>query len=583
VAALCSSGGSLDWLCLPRFDGDPVFGRLIDEVHGGCFSVTPAGVTSASQRYRQDSAVLETTWETEGGKCRLTEGMVVDVSSDLRPQMLLVRRLECLEGRVAARVRFDPRRGLPGVPPRVRASLGGILCSWGDLALLLLTEPHVDIEVGCESVVQLSAGTSITFALSSAHREPMVAVPPRLAWEMLEEADAWWRGWCDQVHYQGPHRELVLRSLLVLRMLTYSPSGAPVAAPTTSLPETLGGGRNWDYRYAWPRDASIGIGAFTAIGKYEEAEAFLNWLVHASRLTRPRVETLYTLDGKPGRKQREVDGLSGYRGSLPVRVGNQATDQHQLDVYGWVLDGAWALVRLGRKLNGEQWRALAAFGDFIAEHWSEPDSGIWEVPGPRRHYVHSKLMAWLGLDRALRIAEMHRTSKRRLSRWQAQRELLGQELRQRGYDAERGTFVRAYDSLELDAAVLLPVLDFEDPGSAMVRGTVRAVQQRLSAGGPLLHRYPVGSDGLDGREGAFLACSFWLVRALAQVGEISEAHSLFHQLCEKATAPGLFGEQMDPATDQHLGNFPQALTHAALVQAALSLQGVVKHEGTPPG
>jgi GH15 family glucan-1,4-alpha-glucosidase len=527
--------------------------------------------------------VLETTWETERGKCQLTEGMVVDVSGELRPQMLLVRRLECLEGHVAARVRFDPRRGLPGLPPRVRANLGGLLCTWGDLALLLTAEPNLDLAVGIEAVVELGPGRSATFALSSAHRQPLVAVPPRRAWGMLEEADAWWQGWCEEVRYQGPHRDLVVRSLLVLRLLTYSPSGAPVAAPTTSLPEAVGGARNWDYRYAWPRDASIGIGAFTAVGKFDEAEAFLNWLVHASRLTRPRAETLYTLDGKPGRKQREVNGVSGFRGSKPVRVGNQATDQYQLDVYGWVLDGAWALVRLGRKLNGEQWRSLAAFGDFIAEHWSEPDSGIWEVPGPPRHYVHSKLMAWLGLDRALSIAEMHRTSMKRLRRWQAQRERLGQELHQRGYNAELESFVRAYGSVELDAAVLLPVLDFEGARSAAVRGTVKAVQQQLSAGGPLIYRYPVGSDGLEGREGAFLACSFWLVRALAQMGEVAEAHSLFDQLTEKATTLGLFGEEMDPLTGEHLGNFPQALTHAALVQAALSLPAVLRDEGTRPG
>jgi GH15 family glucan-1,4-alpha-glucosidase len=574
TGALCSRAGSIDWMCTPSFDSEPVFGALIDTEHGGRFAITPVDVRDSSRRYRDSSAVLETTWRTASGELQLTEGMVADVSGRLLPQTILVRRVRCTGGRASIRVRFDPRQGLPGMPPRTHMCRGALVCEWGSLALTLQSSSDLALETGRELSVSLDRGEDLIFVMTVADRSPAVFIAPSVATDLLESTDGWWREWAEDCRFEGRFRPEVIRSLITLRLLTFSPSGAPVAAPTTSLPEHVGGTRNWDYRYAWPRDASIGLGAFLALGKEEEAHSFMHWLLHASRLSRPRLEVLYTLYGKSSGREKEITDVSGYAESRPVRIGNAASTQHQLDVYGWVLDAAWLLTRNGRRLHAETWRALSSFADFVAKTWSQPDAGIWEVRGERNHYVHSKLMGWVALDRALRIAETRRASPRRARLWFEERSKLATDIREKGFDADRGRYRRSYGSDDLDAALLiLPILDFDDIASERVRGTVDAIHDELSAGDGLLYRYLPESDRMQGREGAFLPCSFWLVQALARLGRKDESAGLLERLLGLANDVGLFAEEMDTATQEHLGNFPQAFTHATLIQAALALDG----------
>ncbi len=573
TGALCSRDGCIDWMCIPCFDSEPVFGHLIDAEHGGRFTITPADMRESSRRYRDSSAVLETTWRTASGELKLTEGMVADVSGRLLPQTILVRQIQCTGGTASIRVRFDPRRGLPGKPPRTHMCAGALVSEWGSLALTLQSSSDLALEAGRELSVSLDQGQDLILVMTVADRGPAVFIAPSVALELLESTDRWWRKWAEDCRLEGRFRAEVIRSLITLRLLTFSPSGAPVAALTSSLPEHIGGTRNWDYRYSWPRDASIGLVAFLALGKEDEAHSFMHWLLHASRLSRPHLEVLYTLYGKSSGPEREIPEVSGYADSRPVRIGNAASTQHQLDVYGWVLDAAWVLTQSGRRLHAETWRALSSFADFVAKTWEQPDAGIWEARGQPAHYVHSKLMGWVALDRALRIAKTRRVSPRRTRFWFDERARLASDIRARGFDAGRGSYRRSYGSDDLDAALLiLPILDFDDIASGSIAGTVDAIRDELSARDGLLFRYLPESDGMQGREGAFLPCSFWLVQALARLGRRDEAAGLLERLLGLANDVGLFAEEIDAATHEHLGNFPQAFTHATLIQAALALE-----------
>ncbi|MGE3327332.1 MAG: glycoside hydrolase family 15 protein [Acidimicrobiia bacterium] len=572
-AALVAPDGSIDWWCVTRFDDPPLFGRLVGGDEAGWFAIGPyEDAHLAGRAYRTDTVTVTTTWSVEGGELELADSLVAEVEGRFLPGTVLVRQLTARGRAVHAQLHLAPRFGYDREPSqRVGQRAGALVCENGDLAIAVTSDGPVlsaDRTVGFE----VHPDRPVTIALTAVRRSALIIVPPSVAAAEVARDEAGWRAWAAGIK-ASRHREAVVRSLLTLQLLTYSPSGAPVAAPTTSLPELVGGARNWDYRYAWPRDASIGIAAFLAADKPGEARAFLAWLLHASRLARPRLPVLFTLDGRPGPPEAELDGWPGYAGSRPVRTGNGAASQHQLDGYGWVVDAAWLLTDAGHPLYGETWRAVAAFADRVAATWTEPDAGIWEKRAAPAHYVHSKLMAWLALDRATRIAAARGDRNRRRSqRWSSARDALADDIRSRGFDPAQHTYTAAYDSTELDAALLiLPLLEIEPASSARVVGTIDAIGQQLSAGGPLLYRYPPGSDGLAGAEGAFLPCSFWLVRALALTGRRDLAEALLDELLPLGGPLGLFGEEMNPATGEHLGNYPQALTHAALVQAVLAL------------
>jgi GH15 family glucan-1,4-alpha-glucosidase len=577
TAALSSPAGSIDWMCVPRFDGEPVFGTLVGGSGAGHFAVSPVGAGTPRRRYRAGTPVLESSWPVSGGEVTLVEGMVSEAHGALRPSTLLVRRVEAAGCDVEVDITFEPRFGVDRRVPRVARVGEALTYSCGGLALSLQTAPSLAFAAGGSTRVVVERGRSLTLVLCAADREPLIFMDPMSAWEALLRDEAGWRRWSETFDDMGPFHAASARSLLVLRLLSYSPSGAPVAAPSTSLPEEIGGSRNWDYRYAWPRDASIGIGAFLSAGDAEAARSFFMWLLHATRLDRPRIPPVLSLDGKPVPPERHLANWAGYADSRPVRFGNAAGGQHQLDVYGWVLDAAWLLTQAGHGLYAETWRALAASVDLVATRWRDPDDGIWEERHAPTHHVHSKLMAWLALDRAIRISGRRRTPARRRSRWAQARDALVADVLANGFDEKRNTFVRAYESDELDAAVLvLPLLGFEPVTSPRVTGTIRAIRRELDAGNGLLYRYPPRTDGLPGAEGAFLPCSFWLAQALAATGQHREAGDLLDQLLTLGGPLGLFAEEIDPRTLTQLGNFPQALTHAALVQAVLAIRDVTR-------
>lgn len=583
TAALIDARGSIDWLCLPHFDGDPVFGRAVAGSDGGHFALAPVGpVELVQRRYRPGTAVLETRWSVGSGQLTATDAMIADVRGTRLPTLCVVRRVEAHGAPVRVSVSFDPRFGPNRRIPRWRAGHDGLVCQHGGTALSLAVDRPIPLRPAVPVELDVEPGRPLTVVVTAADRGPLTLIRPDAAWEaMLADAERW-RAWSGRTRYHGPHPAVVERSVITLRLLTYSPSGAPVAAPTTSLPEWRGGSRNWDYRYAWPRDASIGIGAFLGLGHPQQARAFLYWLLHASRLDRPHMPALLTLHGRRVPSEREIPGWPGFAHSTPVRFGNGARHQHQLDNYGWVLDAMGLLVDAGHDLYGETWRAGAGLADEVARRWREPDAGVWELRSAPAHNVHSKLMAWLALDRALHIAETHRTSPARRRRWQRERDAIGVDVVANGFDVERTTFVRAYGRRDLDAAVLLlPLVGLEPPDSPRVRGTIDAVRRELSAGGPLLYRYPPGDDGLDGPEGAFLPCSFWLVQALAVSGSVAEATALFDELVALGGPLGLFAEEADPRSGDLLGNYPQSLTHAALLQAALALQAASDAQDAP--
>ena len=580
TAALLSSTGSIDWLCVPRFDREPIFGRLVGGTEAGAFSISVVDPRArlVHRGYVPGSTVVEATWSTATGTVTTRDGLVARVAGHLLPSSLLVREVHVTGEPASVDVCFDPM--LERRPPRVQRRGSALVCSWGSLAVALTgSGPH--LEPGTVHRVVVEPGRPLVLALAVADREPLVYVGPQRAVEALARSDEEWRTWSESLTDLGPFHELVARSLVTLRLLTYAPSGAPVAAPTTSLPEEVGGNRNWDYRYAWPRDASLGIGAFLDAGSDRAAEAFMYWLLHAGRLDRPRLPVMLTVDGKRVPEESALEGWPGYRESRPVRVGNGAATQHQLDGYGWVLDAAHQLDAGGHRLFAETWRVLADHADFVAEHWTEPDSGIWEVRGQPRHYVHSKVMAWTALDRAIELSAAHRTRARRVRRWRAVRDAIHEQVTRSGFDRRRSTFVRAYDDRGLDAALaLVGVHGFEAPDSPAVSGTLAAIRSELGAAGPLLYRYAPGEDGLGGSEGAFLPCSFWFAHALAAAGRVDDASEMLAELSRFGGSLGLFPEEIDPSTGAALGNYPQALTHSSLVRACIAVRDTQLRQGT---
>ncbi|MFJ4919037.1 glycoside hydrolase family 15 protein [Streptomyces sp. NPDC088725] len=574
TAALVGINGSIDWLCLPRFDSAACFAALLGDEDNGHWRIAPKGAGNCTSRsYVGESLVLESVWETRTGTVRVTDFMPQrDVAPDI------VRIVECVSGSVemsaTLRLRFD----FGSIVPWMRRSDGHRVAVAGPDSVWLRSEPKVKTwgqQYSTISSFTVSEGEKVAFVLtwhpSHEPRPPLVDPYEELA-NSLED----WEKWAVHCRYQGPHRAAVMRSLITLKALTYAPTGGIVAAPTTSLPEELGGVRNWDYRYCWLRDSTLALGALVSAGYLQEAAAWRDWLLRAVAGDPADLQIMYGLGGERRLPEYELPWLKGYANSAPVRIGNDAVSQLQLDVYGEVIDSLHVAMNAGLASKPHAWNLQLTLLGFLESKWREPDEGLWEVRGPRRHFVHSKVMAWVAADRAVRTLEAHPSLNGDVSRWRAMRDEVHKEVCEKGYDPVRNTFTQSYGSQELDAATLLiPRVGFLPPDDPRVVGTVDAVRAELGHEG-LLNRYSTQgkkTDGLPGNEGTFLACSFWLADALHATGRTDEARELFEQLLELRNDVGLLSEEYDPAAKRQLGNFPQAFSHIGLVVTALGLYG----------
>jgi GH15 family glucan-1,4-alpha-glucosidase len=572
TAALVSRGGSIDWLCLPRFDSRACFAALLGDEQHGRWLLAPAGeVTGVRRRYRGDSLVLETEFHTPHGVVR-----VVDCMPPRQTDPDVARVVEGVSGRVPMRMELIVRFDYGSIVPWVRHVDGGLHAVGGPDSVWLRTPVRVRGR-NLTSVAEFTVaeGERVPFMLTWhwSHKQAPRVIDPVKA---VRDTERWWREWAGQLTYDGPWRDAVCRSLVTLKALTYSPTGGIVAAPTTSLPEALGGVRNWDYRYCWLRDATFTLYALMMAGAMQEAAAWREWLLRAVAGSPKQMQILYGVAGERRIDELELGWLPGYEGSSPVRIGNAAVDQFQLDVYGEVMDSLYLGRAMGIRGPESSWDLERALMDFLESNWRQPDEGLWEVRGPRRHFTHSKVMAWVAVDRAVKAVEFY-GRKGPLDRWRGLRRELHDEVCREGYDAEQNTFVQYYGARNLDASLLMiPMVGFLPATDPRMRGTVAAIERELVQDGLVLRYHPDTAEAVDGLpagEGAFLACSFWLADNLALAGRRDEARELFERLLDLRNDVGLLAEEYDPKTGRLLGNFPQAFSHVPLINSARHLAG----------
>lgn len=578
-AALVSREGSIDWLCWSRFDSGSLFAGLLDAERGGSWRLRPGGPARVTRRYVPDTNVLETRFETDTGVLVVTDLMPIHEHPEpwIRPELELVRCVACERGEVVLEVHYDPRPDYGRVKPRLEdgGRLGWRLEHAGWLYTL-----RTDVtlrpapEGGLSGRIPLRAGQRAHFSLSATDDGPAVLPPVgHFTWAHVERSVRGWRDWVARCRYTGPYREAVVRSALVLKLLTFGPSGGVVAAPTTSLPEVPGGKDNWDYRFCWVRDAAFTARAFYGLGYEQEAEAFVSWLLRATWLTQPRMHVFYDVYGRVRAEERELPHLRGYEDSRPVRVGNGAAMQLQLDAYGEAIDAVAQLARRGGHLDRDGLKMLRRFGEYLTKVWERPDEGIWEPRSGRSEHTFSKVSCWMALERLLELhgRGVFRDVRVPVERFREVRGQLREEIRTRGWNQRLHSYVRKLDGDEVDADLLLLAwYGFEDARSERMRSTYRRIQERLGAGDGLLFRNE--SDIHEG-EGAFGICAFWRVGFLAKGGgDFAEAEASFARLLGYANDVGLYAEEMDPETGEARGNFPQAFTHVGLISAALELE-----------
>ena len=579
TAALVGYDGSIDWLCLPRFDSAACFSALLGSPEHGRWLLCPSGeVTKRMRRYRHDSLILETAFQTADG-----EVLVIDFMPPRETKPDVVRIVEGISGEVTMRMELVVRFDYGSQIPWVHRQNHNLLAIAGPDALVLRTPVETKgkkLRTLAEFTVR--EGERVPFVLTwfPSHEDVPRTVNPEHA---LRDTVSYWKDWTDRLStVHGPWEMQVRRSLLTLKALTYAPTGGIVAAPTTSLPEDLGGVRNWDYRYCWVRDATLTLDGLIQAGAMEEADAWRGWLLRAAAGSPDQLQIMYGPAGERRLSEYELDWLPGYEGSQPVRAGNAAAGQFQLDVYGELMDALQLARHHGLSEHGETWALQRALMDFLEMHWSDPDNGIWEVRGPRRHFVHSKVMAWVAIDRAIMGVEKCGLPGP-ADRWKQLRQRIHEEVCERGFNPAKKAFTQYYGCDELDASVLMiPLVGFLPPTDERVVSTVEAIERELVFDG-FVKRYRTeetgsgGVDGLRGGEGAFLPCTFWLIDNLALIGRVDDARAMFERLLGLCNDVGLYSEEYDPRARRMVGNYPQAFTHVGLVNSARNLARALKH------
>jgi GH15 family glucan-1,4-alpha-glucosidase len=591
-AALVGRNGSIEWCCLPEFHSPAIFAALLDREKGGYFSIAPVGPWQSSQGYLPATNVAETRFQTEEGEARLVDAFVALTEEEKRaalfPDTELLRVVEGVAGVVRLKMEYVPRpfygRGAASLQDHQKL---GVQCAWkGSVFNLLCTlgEEQVQVAAGdpgrATAEFEVRPGERVIFSLSYSAQSPAVLPELRItAWKRLQATIHYWSNWIGRCRYTGIYQEQVRRSALVLKLLAHAPSGAIIAAPTTSLPETLGGIRNWDYRYCWLRDASFTTRVLVQLGFEEEAHAYLNWILHATRLTRPRLQVVYSVYGHAKLKEQTLDWLQGYRGSRPVRIGNGADGQFQLDVYGEVLDAVYTYSSLVKEFDRDSRRFIMGLGDVLCKLWSRPDNGIWEVRSVAVHHTHSKVMAWVGLDRLVRLAQKYHWKEAPVARWKQAATLIRQEIESFGFNPKLNAYTRELNGSTLDACLLtLPLVGYCDAASPRMLSTTQLIHERLSENN-LVYRYRATDDGLSGREGSFGICNFWLAENYARAGRLDRAREVFETMLQHASPAGLLSEEVDPQSHELLGNYPQGFTHIGLINAALSINKAYQQGG----
>lgn len=582
--ALVSKCGSLDWLCWPRFDSAPIFAALLDPRKGGCWTISPEDRFEVERSYVRDSNVLETRFRGESGEAVLTDLMPVASEEYKRlnivPSHELVREVRCVSGTMNLLVELLPRCDYGTKSPGIR-NLGamGLRFEVGRGSYWVLSNAPWKLTDGSATArVTLKQGDELQFSLTYAEESPAafsaLGEPMRAS---IRRTVEWWQHWAERCSYDGPFREAVVRSALALKLLSYAPSGAIAAAATTSLPERIGSDLNWDYRYCWLRDASLTIRSMLGLGYFEEAESFITWMLHATKLTQPELRVMYTMFGRLVPHEHALDYLGGYLESRPVRVGNGARHQLQLDVYGEVIEATAQYAEHIQKFDRTTQNVLIGFGKYVAKNWDQPDEGIWEPRSGRQNNTHSRLMCWTALDRLLAMEEKGKLSGVPRQQFTRERDCIREQIKKRAWNEKLQSYVSTLDGDGLDATLLrIAWYGLEAGNSERMLGTYRKICEQLNAGNDLLYRYR-----REPPEGAFGICGFWSVEQLALAGRMKEAHGLFARLLAYGNDLGLFSEEIDPQTGDALGNFPQAFTHIGLISAALTLQERERGESHP--